>query len=506
MITTPEVAERTVSPNLGRILRTVRHRGLLVATCVVLATGAALGFSALQTKRYTATASLLFRNPVLAQQASGVSVVNQNDPQGDRSTNVRLVELGNAASGAAAALGGGLTPKRVRDSVHVSAQGQSDVVSVSAKWTGPRRAADIANAFAHAFIAERQRSARESIASAIGLVEQQYGALTPRQRATSQGQDLRDRAESLRILSALQTGNAELVQSATAPSSPASPKPVRNAIVGGVLGLLLGLGLAYLWERLDRRLREPEEISAAFAAPMLGIIPHGQWDPSVNGNDARRGRVDLEPFFMLRANLRYFDVSRRVRSVLVTSAASAEGKTTTAWSLSVAAASMGTRTLLIEGDLRRPSLSVVPGLASETGLARAIVVDDSAAGAIQSVPVQTRTNGSSEGRALDVLVAGAVPPNPGELLESESMGRLLEWAEEQYELVVIDTPPLSVVADAVPLIKRVDGVIVVSRLGRSTRDGLGRLRDRLEHLDAPVLGVVVNDAGRGADYGYGYAQ
>jgi capsular exopolysaccharide synthesis family protein len=473
----------------------------------VLLAGASYGFSKLQTKKYTATASLLFRNPGLAQQASGVPVIAQNDPQGQRDTNVRLVKLGGAAARTAAALRLRMSPAQVESAVTVSPQGRSDVVSVSADSTSSARAAQIANAFTRAFVDQQRANDQRTIQAGIDLVEQQYAQQTAAQRRSPSGQALLDRVESLRVLKAMQTGNTEMIQRAAVPTSSSSPKTTRNTVLGGVLGLLVGVGLVFGFDRLDRRLREPDDVEAAFEAPALGVIPHGHWEPSLNGHGGPRTTAELEPFVMLRANLRYFGVSRRVRTVLVTSAASGEGKTTTAWSLATAAASMGTKALLIEADLRRPSLSGI-GFRSDRGLARTLVFGEPAEDAVQTVEVEEAPHAPSNGRALDVIVAGASPPNPAELLESEAMKEVLAWATEHYELVVVDTPPLSVVADAVPLIKQVDGVIVVSRLGQGTRDGLLRLRERLGHLHAPVLGVVVNDVKRrsapGYDYAYGY--
>lgn len=127
--------------------------------------------------------------------------------------------------------------------------------------------------------------------------------------------------------------------------------------------------------------------------------------------------------------------------------------------------------------------------------------------AIRSIPLGTRVNGRTTEIALDVLVAGHPPPNPAELIESHAMSHIISWAEEHYELVVIDTPPLFVVSDAIPLLAKVDGVVIVSRIGKSTREGATFLRDRLVAMNAPLLGVVANGVRvkDGPGYGYGYA-
>jgi receptor protein-tyrosine kinase len=210
---------------------------------------------------------------------------------------------------------------------------------------------------------------------------------------------------------------------------------------------------------------------------------------------------------MLRANLRYFNVDHTVRSVVVTSVAPGDGKSTVAWNLAFAAAGAGSRVLLIEADLRHPSLAASAGhLRRAPGLSTVLSGSDGFTDAVQEVPVGRTADGALAEHAFDVLVAGPIPPNPVDLIDSQRMRDLLNHAESTYDLVVIDTPPIAVVSDAVPLLKEVSGVLVVIRLERDTRDAVAHLRDQLENLDAPTLGVVANGLkmDRTAGYGYGY--
>jgi polysaccharide biosynthesis transport protein len=198
-----------------------------------------------------------------------------------------------------------------------------------------------------------------------------------------------------------------------------------------------------------------------------------------------------EAFRMLRANLLYFNIDRPIKSVLITSALAGEGKSTVASNLAMAAAATGTRTLLLELDLRRPTIAARLELDSDVGvsnvLAGALSLDD----IVEHVSVHPSLNGAG-GQLLDVAVAGPLPPNPTDLIESRKMEQLIKEAERRYDLVVIDTPPVSMISDAIPLLREVTGVIVVTRLGLSNRDAAKRFRDQLAHLSAPVLGVVVN--------------
>jgi capsular exopolysaccharide synthesis family protein len=216
--------------------------------------------------------------------------------------------------------------------------------------------------------------------------------------------------------------------------------------------------------------------------------------------------MENESFRTLRASLRYFNVDHDMRSVLITSGAAQEGKSTVAWNLARAAAT-SSKAIIVESDLRNPSLNRQHGLAMGPGLAELLTHQIELDSAIQSMPIATGTNGASrDERRLDVIVAGSMPPNPAELIESQAMSDVLSQLVERYDLIVIDTAPVGVVSDAFPLLRKVDGVIVVARLGQTTRDAAERMRDQLGRLEAPLLGVVANGVKlkRRGKYGYGY--
>jgi capsular exopolysaccharide synthesis family protein len=474
-----------------------------VLLCCLLVPGAALAYSLSQEKQYTASASLLFRDPGFDQKLFGSQVFEQTDPNREAATNVTLVSLETVGARAARRLG----VASVKSKVHVKAEGQSNVVAIDATDPKPRRAALIANTFAAEYIAFRRHADQAKIADARRLIEQRMARLGQIQGGDSaEVRALRDRLGQLQVLESLQTGNAELAQRATVPTSPSSPRIVLNTLLGAILGLILGIGLAFLLERLDRRVRDPHELEELFDRPVLTAVPRSRSlagrGPSAGGRLAQHER---EAFRMLRANLRYFNIDRDIKSVLVTSAAPGDGKTSVAWNLSVAGAAAGSKVLLIEADLRHPGLAGALGTGIHAGLSNVLSGEAQARDVIQQVPVTERQNGHGP-RTVDVIFSGPLPPNPTDLLESTRMRDLISAAEQAYDLVVIDTPPTSVVSDAVPLVNEVGGVIVVGRMSQSTRDAMSHLRNQLVNLDAPVLGVVANALNANADgYGYGYA-
>jgi capsular exopolysaccharide synthesis family protein len=497
--------------NFGQALGVARRRAPLIILCVVVVAGAAFGFSKHQVKKYTATASLVFSNNQLSQQVAGLQAVSSGNQLPQQQTNLKLVQLGDMAIKTAHLLGNGLTEEKVRNSLSVSGQGESSVVNVSATATSPVLAAKIANTYVGRFVREQQNSNHAYYSSALSLVNKELAGMSQKQRLSPSGIALEGRAQSLGVLAELRNSSVEVAQTATVPTSPSSPQVARNAILGAVVGLLLGLCLAILLERFDRRIREPKDLEDIYGLPLLGVVPESS-ALSRSGRGAGDSRATLpageaEAFHLIRAHMRYFNVDRELRTLMVASAAPGDGKTTIARHLVAAAARMGSRVLLIEADLRRPTVAQQLGISSGRGVSDVLIGALSLTEAIHTVVLEAPSTDRPNGHIFDVLMAGAsLPPNPGELIESRTMAGLLEQAKSMYDFVVIDTPPLTAVSDAFPLLKKVDGVVIVGRVGRNRRDVAERLHDTLAGAGAPLLGVIANGfkAGRLGAYGYGY--
>lgn len=490
---------------LHDLLAALRRRMPIVIAAAVVLASAALAYSLQSEKQYTATAKLLFRDPGFDQKLFGSSILAPSqDPDREAATNVSLVSLDTIASRTARSLSGSpLTQAQIRDKVQVTAEGRSDVVSVMATDAEPSFAATLADTMAKQYIAFRRAADRSKITDAVNLVQRQIDALSPERRAGADGRSATERIEQLQVLASLQTGNAELVQPAQTPRSPSSPKTIRNTMLAFLLGLIAGVLVALLRDRVDRRLRHGNDVEAILERPILGSIPESRNLRKPSPGSLTLVGPDAEAFRALRTNLRYFAIDQDVTSMLITSSAPGDGKSTIARYLAATAASSNVRVVLLEADLRRPTLHrALPDLAT-TGLTDVLAGSMPLSEVIQGVPVTTT-------RSLDVITAGPLPPNPTDLLESDRMLDLIGQLEAHYDLVIIDSAPVTVVPDAIAIASRVSGVLVVVREGKSTSTAARQLRKQLDNLQIAPLGIIVNAASQRQDGGayytyYGYA-
>lgn len=297
---------------------------------------------------------------------------------------------------------------------------------------------------------------------------------------------------------------ASIVDKATEPGGPVSPNPTRNLALATILGLLLGAGIAVLRDSFDTTIKTSEELDlAASNTPLLGSIYFDKTAPkyplvSMLSSHAPRA----ESFRVLRTNLQFVNVDSDSKVYVVTSAVPGEGKSTTTVNLAITLAEAGQSVLLLEGDLRRPKAVSYLQLEGAVGVTTVLVGRIEVGDAIQKW---------SQG--LDVLAAGSTPPNPAELVQSQGMKRLLANLRKEYDIVLIDAPPLLPVADAALLAAESDGAILVVRHGETTKDQVAASVGRLQSVGARLIGTVINmspepkrgRSGYGYGYGYGYA-
>lgn len=294
---------------------------------------------------------------------------------------------------------------------------------------------------------------------------------------------------------------ATVVDPASFDAHPVSPRTGLDLAVAGVLGLLIGFGLAVLREVLDTTVKTHDDVERVLEHPVMagvGFDPDVAKHPLLTEQEAHASRA--EAFRVLRTNLQFLDVDADTRSFVITSPVPGEGKTSTAVNLAIALAQTGKRVLVVDGDLRRPQIANLLGVEGAVGLTTVLVGRSTLEESIQV----HRASG------VHVLASGPVPPNPSEILQSHSTRELLGKLRVMFDVVLIDAPPLLPVADAAIMGTEADGVIMVVRHGRTTRDQLRQAGQRLNAVGARLFGAVVNMTprrGKGYydDYGYGYA-
>lgn len=284
----------------------------------------------------------------------------------------------------------------------------------------------------------------------------------------------------------------EVVEPAGVSTTPVSPKVGQNIALGLALGLALGIALAFIADAIDLSVKSRSDVER-LGLPLLGQVPTLDTHGSAVYVELDPMEVGAEAFRKLRTSIGFLSDDLSVRTILVTSPVALEGKTTVAANLAAAYALHGLSTLLVEADLRRPTLHNLFGVNGTSGLTNAILgevhIDDACAPT--DIP------------GLYTMLAGAIPPNPVELLDSRQLDDLLQQAQERFHVVVIDSPPLMPVADAAALSARVDGVLVVARAGKTHRSRLQEAAEVVERSGGRLLGVLLNrQHKRDSLYGY----
>jgi len=286
-----------------------------------------------------------------------------------------------------------------------------------------------------------------------------------------------------------------VVRPAAAPTAPSSPNVKMNIAVGLFVGLVLGIGIAVLRELLNTRVRDADDVARVTDTSVIGAIGYDEdapRHPLIVQSSPHSQRS--EAFRRLRTNLQFLDIADRPHSIVVTSSLPGEGKSTTAINVAITLADAGSRVALVDADLRRPSVAKYMGLEGSAGLTTVLIGRATLEDVIQPW-------GSGQ---LHVLPSGQVPPNPSELLGSVSMAQLLRDLTENYDMVIVDTPPLLPVTDAAILAKLTGGALLVVGADKLHRNQLDESVGALQTVGARILGIVLNRQPRKQGDSYTY--
>jgi succinoglycan biosynthesis transport protein ExoP len=499
-------------------LGVVRRRKWTIAIITVSVVGSAVVASLVQTPVYQGVAEVLLQarsTDSLFDPDSG----QRNDPARAVQTEIQVLKSRPVRDLVRKELGS--APK-----VSASPVGQTDVIEVKAESTDPDRAADIANAYAESYIDFRRGQAVDDLLAAAEQIQQKItelqiqidglggtatteGGVPPeptvdssqeRDQLVAQQALFRQKLDQLQVDAALKSGGAQLVTPAVTPTSPIRPTPIRNTVVGLAVGLMLGIGLAFLREHLDDTIRTKEDVEAAAGGlPVLTIIPvvAGWKDRKtpVVASLAEPKSAAAEAYRSLRTSVQFLGLDRPVRTLQVTSPSASEGKTSTVANLAVALAAAGQRVVAVDCDLRKPRLHAFFGLENKVGFTSVLVGDAPLSQALQRV---------KDVEGLLVLSSGEPPPNPAELLAGARSAQIFEALGALAEIVLVDCPPVLPVTDAAIIAGRVDATLMVVTATETHRRRLRQALDTLAQVGAPLAGLVLNGARREEGYGYAY--
>jgi receptor protein-tyrosine kinase len=480
----------------------LRDNWWLIAAVTLAALAAAAAYESTRDTVYQAQAKVLLLQDDPNSSLSGQTVFL--DPVRQRATALELITGPNVAARAARQL----KRRNIGGSVHAAASGDSNVVSITATTKAATLAPRVADAYAKQYVEFRRDAVRARYDQALNDVRSRMRRLQQTQPPGYEAQvrTLTGQSQQLALLASTRLPDATVIQRANGFSIPEKPRWSRNLVLAGLAGLILGLVLAFLRDRLDDRLKTEEDVAGLMpGVPLLATIP--RWRPG-----GRWRRDAAESYYNLGVSVRSVN-GNSSSAYLVTSALGEDGKSTTALNLALALGREGRNAMLVDGDLRRPRLTELTGASRGNGFVNVLEGKNRLSEAVARQDFRTDQKTSlRRGRKplvtvqgdVSMLPAGRSSTPPQRLITEQSAQLLLDQAREEDRFTVIDGPPLGLFGDMLPLARHVDGVIVVVRLYHSRKHTLRVLLRQLETAGVSPMGYVLVGTGAESNSVYGY--
>ena len=529
---------------LPDFLAILRRRTWIIAVVLVVTPLSAVVFSKLQQPLYQGTAKVLVNRANIVSAITNVTDPSTvgNDPTRFLTTQSDIARSPTLASRVVDAAGvPGLTVEKLLADSKVTAAANADLLNVSVSSTNRRDAIRLADIYAQEFTTFKTDLDTARINDALVTLRQRIKALSAAgvSPASPSYATLLQYASQLETVGKLLANNTQVLNRAVAEQT--RPRTKRNALLGGLLGIVIGVGLAFLAEAIDRRVRVEKEIEESLDLPLLARIPRPP--RRLRNADqlvmlAEPTSVESETFRKLRTHIEFVNLESDARTIMVTSAVGREGKSTTIANLAIALARAGRRVALVDLDLRRPFLDKFFRLESVPGVTDVVLKHSKLLDAMRPIGLtgrvrdldpslkrgfgwrpSSRSNSrptssravmqSSNGRSdiegvLNLLPAGTMPSDAGEFVGNAGIAAIIEELRQQFDYVLVDAPPLLAVGDAMTLSAEVEGIIAVTRLRFVQRQLLHELARHLEMCRAEKLGFVLTGAELEEGYGYGY--
>ena len=486
---------------IPRWLRLTPLQWAVVIGAAVLAALIGFFFQSQKEDTYAATAKVLFRN---AELDPGSSVfTGSGEPERDAATNVRLIVSNSMAARVAEVAGIPVSrADDLLDQVSVGSAGNTNIADITVNDPDPERAAVLANAWAEQFALSRKEADQGTVQEAIDDLETQIQGLQDSGGSAEEISGLRARLSDLNQIRALQTGNVEILDRASTPTTVNQASPKQVALGVGLLQGLLGLGLMAGY----RRLRDPVDGAddlLGLNLPVLAELPRVRRVPIARG--ARSAEGFDSGLRLLLGNLKFVAAPGTGATVVaIQSTRPSEGKSTIAFHLARVAARSGSSVCLIDADLRFRTITRGVGEPHGIGLSNLLSSLSAASPGEVGMRIDEALT-SVEG--FDLLAAGPPPPNPGDLAVREVVPYIIETLRHRYDLVIIDSPPFLGLPDAARFLQAADSVVIVVRRRAARLYQVRRLIDRMKVLGAKPVGTVLNmSAPRDEDLAYGYPE
>ncbi len=500
----------TVREYLGVLWR----RKWVVVLLAVIGAVSAYGFSALQPEQYRADVDLIYEKQLdSSNPLTGQTYTDPTERTLELNSVARMLDSPDMTQRARQVL----QTQGVNDSdITVTAEPftetgsnasttATNVVRITARSGDATVSAAAANAYADAFIDWRSERVQAQIDSALEALRAQLSTFKGAAKNTTDYLVLQQRVQDLEILKSTATGNFRVLSPAVVPDSPESPRPLRNALLGLGVGLLLGIALAFLLEALDTGVRTDAEISRTLRQPILARVPRISrrlLDESALVTLTEPDGPPAEAFRRLRTNLSFVNVDGQMRSVLVTSCLQGEGKSVTVANLAVTLALGGKRVIVVDADLRRPRMHSYFGLANRHGVSTVVTSQSELLESLQPVKLSASASGNGSGplewtqasgsmSRLYVLTSGPQTPNPGEIVSSAPLGSVIASLTDNADIVLVDSPAMLPVGDTAALADKVDGLLFLVEPDVVGRRQLAQAQEQLDKLPCRLLGVIV---------------
>ncbi|MBA2313599.1 MAG: polysaccharide biosynthesis tyrosine autokinase [Actinobacteria bacterium] len=502
-----ESQTQTESFDLREYLNVLKVRKWLILGIAALVLAAALIFSFTRTPAYESEAQVLLRPIALLTTEANLEEVLNVKTETLIATSPEVAQLAAESLGEEDALA-------LLKGLEVTDEADTEVLSFTYSNTNRKQAQERAQAFADGYIEYRRTTAQERVDSYASAIQEKISALQAQldeiEQRIAGGEELQNQADTLNAQigfeqtklfdlasnSSLDVGT--VLYDAYYPGAPTSPNHSRTGAIALIVGLGFGLGAAFVRERFDDRLAGRADLETHVGAAVLAVVPKtAAWRKAGETylvTEADPHSVTSEAYRTLRTGLLFAASQREIKTVMVTSAHAAEGKTATAANLGVVLAQAGKRVILVSADLRKPRLNNFFGLRSRKGLTNVLAGEAKAIEAL--VPVGVAASN------LRLLPSGPIPGNPAELLGSDAMGRLMADLRAAADFVLIDVAPVLAVADAMTLAPMADATLFIADASQATGTAIEQARQQLDQVNARLIGAVLNnyDASKSATY------